>query len=49
MKLVDQELISRVDALKVNKNQPSGSLGRASGESAEPDTQFYEGVDLETD
>lgn len=49
VKLVDQELISRVDALKANKNQPSGSLRRASGESAEPDTQFYEGLDLETD
>ena len=49
MKLVYQELICRVDALTANKNQPSGSLGRASGESEEPDTQFYEGVDLEAD
>ena len=41
-RLEDQGLLSRVDLMKAKQSNPPGSLGRASGESAQSDTQLYE-------
>ena len=48
LRLGDQWLFCRVDAVEAKERSSLGSLGKASGMSAEPGTQFYEGLELRT-
>lgn len=49
VQLGDQWLICIMDPVKAKHSSPPEPLDRASGVSAEPDTQFCEGLELETD